>query len=469
MTRQLVQPFALIVVVGCALFWTIPASAVRAVPPTDATLDHELANLLNAHHFTGRMEEQLEERLGRRLDPARADLGRLLFFDRLIGIKLDNTCAGCHSPTNGFGDSQSIAIGIDNNNLVGPRRKGPRNMRRTPMILNNAFYPRLMWNSRFVALSDDPFDNSDGFLFPLPEGLTLSGKPHLLVSQAFIPPTERNEMAGFAFEGNNDDLRAEVVQRLNATPNYRKLFRATYPGMGPRDPITYDHYAAVIAEFEFSLTFADAPIDQFARGDREAMTPAEKRGALLFFGKADCVSCHAVAGAANEMFSDFTPHAIGVPQIAPRNTNSTFDGPGANEDFGLEQITGKAADRYKFRTAPIRNIALQPAFFHNGAYTMLEEAIAHHLDVYRSVANYTPVGRLPDDLAGPLGPMKSVLERLDPRIRRPLRLTNAEFTDLVAFVRTGLLDPRATTRNLARLIPARLPSELKPLEFELEE
>src|SRR5439155_21418983 len=128
----------------------------RAEPPADA-LDRELAGVLNAHGFTGRIEEQLEARLGRRLDPARADLGRLVFFDRLIGVKFDNTCAGCHSPVNGFGDSQPMAIGIDNNNLVGPHRRGPRNMRRTPMLLNNAFYPRLMWNSRFVALSGDPF------------------------------------------------------------------------------------------------------------------------------------------------------------------------------------------------------------------------------------------------------------------------------------------------------------------------
>src|SRR4051812_15252072 len=154
------------------------------------------------------------------------------------------------------------------------------------------------------------------------------------------------------------------------------------------------------------MTFADAPIDQFARGDHAAMTAAEKRGALLFFGKAGCVSCHAVAGGSNEMFSDFTPHVLGVPQVAPTNTNADFDGPGGDEDFGLEQVTGDRADRYKFRTGPLRNLALQPAFFHNGAYATLEEAVAHHLDVYESVKNYTPVGRLPEDLTGPLGPMK---------------------------------------------------------------
>ena len=261
---------------------------------SDTPLDRELAGVLRDQGFTGRMQEQVEKRLGRKIDPARADLGRFLWFDRITGLKLDNTCAGCHSPTNGFGDTQPIAIGIDNNNLVGPERKGPRNMRRSPMILNTAFYPKLMWNGRFSSDAGDPFDNSEGFTFPLPEGRSLSGQPHLLNAQAFIPTTERNEVAGFEFEGTNDDIRAAVVKRLNDTRNYRRLFRAVYPDIGRKDPITYDHLAAAIAEFEFALTFADAPIDRFARGDRDAMKTSEKRGALLFFGKAGCVSCHAV-------------------------------------------------------------------------------------------------------------------------------------------------------------------------------
>jgi cytochrome c peroxidase len=39
-------------------------------------------------------------------------------------------------------------------------------------------------------------------------------------------------------------------------------------------------------------------------------------------------------------------------------------------------VTGDTADRYRFRTTPLRNVALQPAFFHNGAYTTLEEVVA---------------------------------------------------------------------------------------------
>jgi cytochrome c peroxidase len=465
MLRRLTVPaFASAMLVALYQFVNLPAGHTET-PGTDP-LDRRLAGVLRAHGFTGRIEEQLEVRLGGKIDPARAELGRLLFFDPLLGINLDNACAGCHSPRHGFGDSQPMAIGIDNNNLVGPHRSGPRNMRRTPLVINTAFYPRQMWNSRFVALADDPFDNSAGFLFPAPEELSLSDQPHLLTAQAFIPTTERNEMAGFQFVGDNDDMRAEVVERLNKTPNYDWLFRLVFAEIGPDDRITYDHLAAAIAEFEFSLTFANAPIDQFARGDHAAMTDSEKQGALLFFGKARCVSCHAVSGPSNEMFSDFIPHVIAVPQVAPRSTNSTFDGPDANEDFGLEQITGLESDRYRFRTSPLRNIAVQPAFFHNGAFTSLADAIAHHLDVYGSARDYSPEGRLPEDLLGPLGPIEPVLDRLDPRLRRPIRLTDGEFADLVQFVATGLLDPRATPSNLATLIPDQLPSELRPLEFE---
>ena len=82
-----------------------------------------------------------------------------------------------------------------------------------------------------------------------------------------------------------------------------------------------------IAEFEFSLIFADAPLDRFARGNRNAMTASQKRGALLFFGSAGCVSCHAVAGTSNEMFSDFKDHVAGMPQIAPRHYKQQFRWP----------------------------------------------------------------------------------------------------------------------------------------------
>ena len=428
-------------------------------------LDAELRALVAAHEFTGRVSATLEARLGRRVDPRLADIGRQLWFDPITALNDDNACAGCHSPANGFGDTQSIAIGIGNNGIVGPERRGPRNQRRSPMVLNAAFYPTLMWNSRFRARSGDPFDNRAGFQFPAPEGLTLSHLPHLLAAQAFIPPTERVEAAGFAFPGDNDALRAEVLRRLNAVADYRRRFGQVFPDVRAGGPITVEHFGQAVAEFQFTLVFADAPFDRYARGHAHALSEGQKRGAVLFFGRAGCVGCHQVGGASNEMFSDFREHLIGVPQVAPVHSNMVFDGPSANEDFGLEQVTGDAADRYAFRTSPLRNVALQPAFMHNGAFLRLEDAIRHHLDVVASATNYSPV-QLAPDLRGPTGPIAPVLERLDPRLGTPITLTDAEFTDLVDFVRDGLLDPAARPERLRRLVPEKLPSGRPALRFD---
>ncbi len=438
------------------------------------SLDQELTAKLQQLGFTGRIESTLEQRLGRRLDHRRANLGRLLWFDTIGGLNDDNTCAGCHSPTHGFGDTQSIAIGVDNNGIVGPHRTGPRNQRRTPMAINAAFFPTLMWNSRFASISGDPFDNSAGFTFPLPEGATLSYLPQLLVAQAFIPPTERVEAAGFTFPGDSSAIRAEVLNRLNGSAAYRKLFREAFAEVKNGALIDFDMFGRATAEFQFSLVFADAPIDRYARGLKNALSDDQKVGALLFFGKAGCVACHKVAGPSNEMFSDFAQHVIAVPQIAPAvgdplAGNVLFDGPGQNEDFGLEQVTGDSNDRYKFRTSPLRNVAMQPTFFHNGSFTRLEDAIRHHLDVLTSVNNYDPAAAgVALDLAGPLGPMAPVLARLDPLLVNPIVLTDREFRQLVDFVGNGLLDPRAKPENLRKLVPKSVPSGRGVLIFEFK-
>lgn len=456
-----------IVVLGtiCGVLLFSPAQSSAATPDMDRQLSTRLSEL----GFTGTIESTLEQRLGRRIDGQRANLGRLLWFDTIAGLNNDNTCGGCHSPTNGFGDTQSIAIGIDNNGFVGPHRLGPRNQRRTPMAINSAFFPTLMWNSRFASLSRNPFDNSAGFIFPAPESTSLSYLPQLLVAQAFIPPTERVEAAGFAFPGDNYAIRAEVVNRLNNSPSYRKLFGEVFPEVKRGAPITYDMFAKAIAEFEFTLVFADAPIDRFARGQKNALTTDQKKGAILFFGDAKCVQCHRVSGDSNEMFSDFSQHVLAVPQIVPAVGNVPFDGAGQNEDFGLEQVTGNPNDRYKFRTSPLRNVALQPTFFHNGAFTRLEDAIRHHLNVNASVSSYSPaMAGLAPDLLNPVGPMAPVLARLDPLVAHPINLSDDEFQQLVDFVRNGLLDPRARPNRLKVLVPKTVPSGRPVLNFEFQ-
>jgi len=490
---------AVVAAVACtAAVWWGPA---HAAGDAAGDLDQLLSAMLKRAGFTGTIESSLPARLGRPVDSRLADLGRVLFFDSLPALHNDNSCAGCHAPATGLGDSQSIAIGIQSNQTVGRHRVGPRNQRRTPTVVNAAFYPNLMWNGRFSAPSANPFDNSQGFAFPLPEGVTRFPPldpvvTHLLIAQAHLPPTELVEVAGFtgtrgtigprfdAFDdglggivplpdasgSRNEPIRQEVLARLNGNAPYRLRFGDLFPAVKAGAPIDFTMFGRAIAEFEFSVVRANAPIDRFARGDYTAMNAAEKRGALVFFGKGRCVSCHAVAGTSNEMFSDFRMHSIGVPQIAPRFGvglgSVIFDGPGEDEDFGLEQITGDASDRYKFRTSPLRNVALQPAFFHNGAYTRLEDAVRHHLDVVASARGYDARRAGVSKDLQQLGPIEPVLAFIDPVLARPIPVTPSEFEDLVRFVRDGLVDPRAGPRQLCALVPDALPSGRPPLKFE---
>ena len=492
----------------------------RVYASDDGKLDDALAAVLADAGFTGNIQQifqqRLEANLGRPIDPKLASLGRLLWFDKIHSLHHDNTCGGCHSPTNGFGDSQPMAIGVQNNNLVGPDRAGPRNQRRTPLVVNTALYPAMMWNGRFNSRSGDPFDNSQGFRFPFPEDDTrfsfgqdvIHHVTQLLQAQGHMPPTELIEVAGFngtcpngvpdptlgppfcqfddgkgeivplpdSTGSRNEPIRQKALSLLNANAKYRELFGELFPEVKAGAPIDFFMFGKAIAEFEFTLVFADAPIDKFARGHRDAMTASEKRGALVFFGKGRCVQCHAVSGRSavgesNEMFTDFQERVIAVPQNAPQfgvgKGNVIFDGPGANEDFGLEELTGNEADRYKFRTAPLRNLALSPGFFHNGAFVRIEDAIRHHLNVFKSNRTYDPVeAGLPADLTHSVGPSQPVLARLDPLLQEPIHLSEREFDDLVAFVRDGLLDPQAKPENLCKLVPASVPSGFPVLKFQ---
>jgi cytochrome c peroxidase len=173
------------------------------------------------------------------------------------------------------------------------------------------------------------------------------------------------------------------------------------------------------------------------------------------------------------MFSDFDNRVAGIVQLAPQimsegKSNMVYDGPGADEDIGLQQITGADSDRYRFRTAPLRNIGLSPAFFHNGAFTDLEKAIRYHINPEVEGPRYNPAraGIARDLATSPRGPLQPVLDRLDPLLRGGIDLSNDEIRDVTQFVKTGLLDARAEKENLCALVPKKLPSGLKTLDFE---
>ena len=121
---------------------------------------------------------------------------------------------------------------------------------------------------------------------------------------------------------------------------------------------------------------------QVLRGDPGAMSPDARRGMALFYGRANCSSCHE-----GPFQTDHRYHAIAMPQIGPGKADgrdpSYWNETGINavlEDFGRGRVTVRPADNYKFRTPSLRNVATTGPWSHAGAYDSLEAVVRHHLD-----------------------------------------------------------------------------------------
>lgn len=275
----------------------------------------------------------------------------------------------------------------------------------------------------------------------------------------------------------NDPIRHRVIEIINNIAEYRELFGQIFSSVADGNAIEFYMIGQVLAEFQLSLIFANSPLDRYARGDRNALTAQQKEGAVIFFRRANCVLCHAVAGTSNEMFSDFKVHAAGIPPIAPifgvgkgnvpfRDADGTLSLKG-QYDMGQFDITNVELDQFRFRTSPLRNIGLQPYFFHNGAFNRLEDAVRYHLDAERGAQTYDPKKYgVPEDLQVNMGDLKVALKNLAPQLKRMPNLSDSEVQALVAFLEQGLLDDRAKPENLRALIPASVPSGVPVHVFE---
>jgi len=116
------------------------------------------------------------------------------------------------------------------------------------------------------------------------------------------------------------------------------------------------------------------------------------------------------------------------------------------------------ADRYKFRTAPLRIWQYHQDSSTPAPSPKIEDAIRHHLNVYESARNYNPVAAgLPTDLTLLTGPIEPVLARLDPILRTPIDLNDQEFKDLVRFIKDGLQIPASSLKTCVSSLPHKSP------------
>ncbi|MCA9530207.1 MAG: hypothetical protein KC543_08725 [Myxococcales bacterium] len=260
---------------------------------------------------------------------ARADLGRLLFYDTMLSVDGETACATCHSEFWGMGDGLPLAIGHGAGLLAGPGRKGPNVLtRNAPSLWNAAYRKDLFWD----------------------------GRAHSLEEQAMQPLDATNEL----------DLNpGALVAKIRMVPGYVERFGEAFPDDAA--PVSEDNVAKAIAIFERTIVSRRAPYDAFFSGDPLAMTESQQAG-MQVFADAGCADCH-------------TPPLF--------ESDRYFDrGIGDGSDPGRYDVTRDEADRGAFRVRTLRNLFDTRPYFHDGSVRTPEAAIQHELD--RSGFDYTP-------------------------------------------------------------------------------
>jgi cytochrome c peroxidase len=145
-------------------------------------------------------------------------------------------------------------------------------------------------------------------------------------------------------------------------------------------------------------------------------------------------------------------HNVAVAQFGP----GQGDGPSLKDDFGRMRVTGNLADRYAFRTPPLRNVELTAPYGHNGAFFSLREFVAHYSESDVKLRNFND-NELEFLLKGTiLANFEEILANRDPLLSGVV-FPDQVIDEVTEFMK-ALTDPRA--RTLIGVIPMRVPSGL---------
>lgn len=253
-------------------------------------------------------------------------LGRRLFYDPILSLDNTVSCASCHSPQYGFADPRPVSEGVG----------GKTGTRNSPPVTNSAYFKVEFWDGRAPSLE----------------------------KQAEGPVQNPVEMA---------NTLTTVEQRLSDDPSYREEFAKAW---GDR-PITYEMVEKSIASFERTVISGNSPFDKWKYGhDENAVDESVKRGFVVFTSskKGNCAACHTV-GSKYALFTDNQFHNVGIGTDMGQFT-----------DVGLFAVTHNEADKGRFKTPSLRNIALTAPYMSDGSLKNLKEAI----DFYIGAGNSNP-------------------------------------------------------------------------------
>ena len=244
----------------------------------------------------------------------RVNLGERLFRETKLSRNNSLSCASCHRG-DALTDSRQFSPGVD----------GQHGNRHSMSLINLAWKSRFFWDGRAGSLRE----------------------------QALQPIQDHLEM---------DETLESVVAKLENDLTYPSLFKAAF-GSGVISPQTI---SLAIENFLLTRLSFDSKFDRHLKGQAQ-LSPSEQRGFELFFTEseprmgrrgADCFHCHGSA-----FFTDHAFHNNGLP---------------VTDDIGLEKVSGRTSDRYKFITPSLRKIGQTAPYMHDGRFQTLEEVVRHY-------------------------------------------------------------------------------------------
>lgn len=407
------------------------------------------------------------------VDPAEAELGKLLFHDKILSGNLNTSCATCHNMLTDTSDGLSLPVGEGGIGLGPARETGAgadaipeRVPRNAPHVFNiGAFeFETMMHDGRIAA---DPSQPS-GFKTPAGDEMIM-GLSSVVAAQACFPVTSGTEMAGQPGENAVADAAAAgdfnlvwriLAKRVARIPEYAQMMIDIYPDVNEPNDIQYRHIAEAIAAYEFAVGRGDnSPFDRFLRGESGAMSTNALEGMIIFYGKASCVECHSGTFQTNHGFA-----SIAMPQIGPGKGHNQPGYSDGHDDLGLGAESGDPADNFKFRVPSLRNVALTGPYGHSGAYATLEGVVRHHLDPVTALENYDPAQAVLPYAEG-LSDLDFVVMNDPARVAgiaasneaTPVELTDREVSRLIDFLH-ALTD--TSSIDLRYALPQRVPSGL---------
>ncbi len=253
---------------------------------------------------------------------AKAELGKMLFFDPRLSKTGTVSCNSCHNVMEAGEDDRPNSVGVD----------GKTGDRSAPTVWNAAYLSSQFWDGRAGTLEE----------------------------QAKGPMVNPIEM-GMPDHGF-------VVGRLERIPGYAPRFAAVF---GATRPLTIENVAKAIACYERTLITPNSAFDRYARGDKAALSAAAVRG-MKTAESVGCTACHSGPVFAGPITTPGTPFLQKFPAYTDNGYVAQYR---LADDPGRFKVTKDEADRHFWRVPMWRNVALTAPYFHNGAVPTLHEAV----------------------------------------------------------------------------------------------